>query len=92
MSDAEQDALKHALLVHGANTAQRVHDVLMEADDLRAVKIEVLIIGCIMHVAGLAKHDDLNLDDFLAMCATAHQDVSLTKGSALYVPDGGKPS
>jgi hypothetical protein len=89
-TDAEQSGLEHALLLRGAGTAQRIHDVLMEAEDLRGAEIEVLIIGCIMHAAGLAHHDELDLDDFLQLCAVAHRDVLLTKkedGSPLWTPD-----
>jgi len=67
------------LLATGQLTAQRINDVLSEADDLRATRVELMIIGAIMYAAGYAHADDLDLDDFLALCASAYNNVELVK-------------
>ena len=95
MSD-DQESRTHvaALLLKGAHTAQRLNDVVQEAEDLKELDVEILIIGSIMYSAGYARHDGLDLDGFLALCAAAFQDVVLTptRSQIVKLPPGVKPS
>lgn len=68
-----------ALLASGNQTAQRINDVLQEADDLRATNVELMILGSIIYAAGYARADDLDLDGFLQLCAAAYGSVELVK-------------
>ena len=67
------------LLATGQVTAQRINDVLQEADDLRATKVELMILGSIIYAAGYARADDLDLDGFLQLCAAAYNSVELVQ-------------
>jgi len=59
--------------------ANRINEVLLEADDLRELKDEQMAIASLLYAVGMAKLTQLDLEDFVSLAMFAYIHVSPDK-------------
>jgi len=62
--------------------ANRINEVLLEADDLRELKDEQMAIASLLYAVGMAKLTQLDLEDFVSLAMFAYIHVSPDKEKA----------
>lgn len=75
LSEEQVDSLAN----FGNRYTNRINEVLLEADDLRALPDKQFTLAVIVYAAALAKLTKLELDDFLILSSKIYQRVEVKK-------------